>query len=55
MTALTLATIKDHLDSVQALLDRGADINAQHPVTLESSPSTVTEPVTTEVCLLNVV
>ena len=32
MTALMLATTKGHLDSVQALIDGGADIDAQHPV-----------------------
>ena len=32
MTALMLATNKGHLDLVQALLNGGADINAQHPV-----------------------
>ena len=32
MTALMLATNKGHLDTVQALIDGGADIDAQHPV-----------------------
>ena len=32
MTALMMATNKGHLDSVQALINGGADIDAQHPV-----------------------
>ena len=32
MTPLMMATNKGHLESVQALIDGGADINAQHPV-----------------------
>ena len=32
MTPLMMATNEGHLDYVQALIDGGADLNIQHPV-----------------------
>ena len=32
MTALMVAANRGHLESVQALIEGGADINKQHPV-----------------------
>ncbi len=40
MTALMLASSEGHLDVVQALQRRGADLNKEHPVSLLHVPQT---------------